>query len=472
MRAELEGLGAVVRVAACDVSVRGELEGLLESVEVEHPLCGVVHAAGVLDDGVIGGLTGERLREVLAAKADAAWYLHELTERMDLSMFVLFSSAAGVFGSPGQGSYAAANAFLDGLAGYRRARGLPGVSLAWGLWEQASGLTGGLRELDLARLARSGMRPLSSEEGLRLFDSALRVGESLVVPVPLELSALRAQARAGVLPAFFGDLVSVRRPGGVAGGSLARRLAGVPEGERERVVLELVKMQVAGVLGHGSEESIDAGRPFKDLGFDSLTAVELRNRLNVTTGLRLPVTLVFDYPTASAVARYIVGEFAGSQAGCTVARASARVLDEPVAIVGMSCRFPGGVSSPEGLWELVAAGGDGISPFPSNRGWDLERLYDPDPDQADTSYARDGGFIHDAGDFDARFFGISPREALAMDPQQRLLLEGAWEAFEDAGIDPVSLRGSQTGVFAGIIHFGLCDDGACDAGDRGLSSDG
>ena len=326
LREELEGLGAVVGVAACDVSDRAALEGLLGSISGEHPLCGVVHAAGVLDDGVIGGLTGERLREVLAAKADAAWYLHELTRDLDLGLFVLFSSAAGVFGSPGQGSYAAANAFLDGLAGYRRARGLPGVSLAWGLWEQASGLTGGLRELDLARLARSGMRPLSSEEGLRLFDSALRVGESLVVPVPLELSALRAQARAGVLPAFFGDLVSVRRPGGVAGGSLARRLAGVPEGERERVVLELVRMQVAGVLGHGSEESIDAGRPFKDLGFDSLTAVDLRNRLNVATGLRLPVTLVFDYPTASAVARYILGEFAGSQAGMAVARASARVL--------------------------------------------------------------------------------------------------------------------------------------------------
>ncbi len=457
LRVELEGLGAVVEVVACDVGVRGELEGLLGSVGDEHPLCGVVHAAGVLDDGVIGSLTGERLREVLAAKADGAWYLHELTQHMDLGMFVLFSSAAGVFGSPGQGSYAAANAFLDGLAAYRRARGLSGVSLAWGLWEQASGLTGGLGERDLARIARSGMRALSSEEGLRLFDGALGVGESLVLPVPLELAALRAQARAGVLPALFDGLVGVsaQRAGGALDGGLARRLAAVSEGEREGVVLELVRGQVAGVLGHGSAESVDVQRPFKDLGFDSLTAVELRNRLNAATGLRLPATLVFDYPTASAVAGHILGEIAGSRAGVSVsASVSVRALDEPLAIVGMSCRYPGGVRSGDGLWELVAAGRDAIGEFPANRGWDLESLYDPDPDRPGTTYTRSGGFVYDADEFDAAFFGISPREALAMDPQQRLLLEGAWEALEDAGIDPTSLKGTQTGVFAGIIASG------------------
>ena len=356
LRGELESLGAVVEVVACDVGVRGELEGLLGSIDVAHPLCGVVHAAGVLDDGVIGALTGERLREVLAAKADAAWYLHELTQHLDLGLFVLFSSAAGVFGSPGQGSYAAANAFLDGLAAYRRARGLCGVSLAWGLWEQATGLTGGLRESDLARMARGGMRVLSDEEGLRLFDRALGVGESLLLPVPLEMSALRAQARAGVLPALFGGLVRMpaRR---VGGGSLARRLAAVPEGEREGVVLELVRAQAASVLGHSSGEMVDVLRPFKELGFDSLTAVELRNRLNAATGLRLAATLVFDYPTVAAVAAHILGEFAGSRGGvAAVAGVSARALDEPLAIVGMSCRYPGGVCSPEALWDLVAGG--------------------------------------------------------------------------------------------------------------------
>jgi acyl transferase domain-containing protein/acyl carrier protein len=332
LRAELESLGAVVDVRACDVSMRAELEELLGSLDAGHPLRGVVHAAGVLDDGVIGSLTAERLRGVMASKADAAWYLHELTEGMDLSMFVLFSSAAGVFGSPGQGSYAAANAFLDGLASYRRARGLPGISLAWGLWEQAGGMAGGLSEGDLARMARSGLRALSEEEGLRLLDAALGVGEPLLLPMPLEPAALRAQAKAGVLPALLSDLVSApaRRPSDTRDGSLARRLAAAPEQERESVVLELVRAQVAAVLGYTSPETIDVLDTFKELGFDSLTAVELRNRLNTTTGLRLPPALVFDYPTPRALADYLLGEVTAGEvaAGANAAVAAMAELNK------------------------------------------------------------------------------------------------------------------------------------------------
>ncbi len=474
LRVALEALGATVRVAACDVGDRRALEGLLDSVAVEHRLSAVVHTAGVLDDGVIGSLTAQRLDEVLVPKMDAAWYLHELTEHMDLGAFVLFSSAAGVLGSPGQGNYAAANAFLDALAAYRRARGLTASSLAWGLWEQSGGMTGRLSEVDRLRMARSGLRAIPPGEGLELFDGALGVGEALVLAAPLDLGVLRSQARTGALPALFSGLVRVpARRSGYQGGLLARRLAGVPEGEREGVVLELVRSQVAVVLGHASTVVVDPQRAFKELGFDSLAAVELRNHLNVATGLRLPTTLVFDYPTPVVLARYLLGEVLGRGRGVVGSFVVAGVVDEPLAVVGMGCRYPGGVCSPDGLWRLVVSGGDGISVFPGDRGWDLEGLYDPDPDCRGRSYVREGGFLYDAGDFDAEFFAVGPREALVMDPQQRLLLEGVWEALEDAGIDPVSLRGSRTGVFAGLMYHdygaGLAGSGSVEFENYGMT---
>ncbi|MBS2965992.1 type I polyketide synthase [Actinocrinis puniceicyclus] len=303
--AELESLGARASVAACDVSDRGQLAALLGALE--SPLRGVIHAAGVLDDGVIESLTPEQLETVMRPKLDAALNLHELTLDARLSSFVLFSSVAALIGSPGQGNYAAANAFLDALAARRRAEGLPGTSLAWGLWAAATGMTGELDDADLARLARIGVEPLSTELGLELFDQARRLDEPVLAPVRLDLAVLRGQARAGLLPALLRGLVKApARRVDPAGRSLADRLAGLPQPDWERAVLDLVRAQVASVLGHASPEAIEPERAFKELGFDSLAAVELRNRLTQATGLRLPTTLVFDHPTPIAAARFLI----------------------------------------------------------------------------------------------------------------------------------------------------------------------
>ncbi|MEO3808934.1 SDR family NAD(P)-dependent oxidoreductase [Sphaerisporangium sp. B11E5] len=454
LREELRGLGAEVTVAACDVADGEALGRLLAGVPQERPLTGVVHAAGVLADGTIGNLTAEQVDRVLRPKVTAAWNLH--TYAGDVDVFVLFSSITATLGTPGQGNYAAANAFLDALAEHRSARGLHAVSLGWSLWAQTSGIGGGLSEADLARWARGGVTPLTVETGLAMFDAALATGRATVVPALLDVAALRGAA--GVVPAVLRGLVPVtpaRRAAATAVGDGDRpwveRMAALPGEERRQAVEELVRGIVTTVLGHSSPGAIDPARAFKDIGFDSLTGVELRNHVNTATGLRLPSTVVFDHPSPAALAAYLLTRVSG-RPGPAAAAPVAAVTDEPVAIVSMACRYPGGVRTPEDLWRLVDTGTDAISGFPAGRGWDVGALYDPDPEHYGTTYAQGGGFLHDAADFDAAFFGISPREATATDPQQRLLLEVAWETLERAGIDPVSLRGSATGVFAGVMY--------------------
>ncbi|MFM9556273.1 SDR family NAD(P)-dependent oxidoreductase, partial [Streptomyces caniscabiei] len=456
LAAELTDLGAQVRIAAADVTDRAALAALLDSVPQDRPLTAVVHTAGVLDDSTVLSLTPERLDAVLAPKADAARHLHELTEGLDLRAFVLFSSVTGLLGTAGQANYAAANTSLDALAQHRRAHGLPATSLAWGLWDTAHGMGAALGDTETARWERAGITPLTPERGLALFDAALAADTPLLALVPLRPARTAADATHPLLRHLAPrtrPAAARSRPTAAAASDWTRRIAQLPAEAREEAVLEFVRGKVAAVLGHTGAGAIAPERAFSDIGLDSMAAVELRNQLARATGLRLPATLVFDHPAPDAVATYLLARVVeqGKPAGTGRVR-SLGGADEPIAIVGMACRYPGGVSSPEGLWRLVAGGVDAVSGFPSNRGWDLEGLYDPDPERAGSSYTRHGGFLHDADLFDPEFFGMSPREATAVDPQQRLLLETAWEAFESAGVDPGSLRGSRTGVFTGAMY--------------------
>ncbi|MET7683477.1 type I polyketide synthase [Streptomyces sp. NPDC005423] len=471
LAAELAESGATVTVAACDTADRDALAGLLAGIDDTHPLTGVIHLAGVLDDGILASLTPERLDAVLRPKIDAAAHLHDLTAHHDLAAFVLFSSVAGVLGNPGQANYAAANAYLDALAAHRHAQGLPAQSLAWGFWGEASGMTGALTDTERTRIAaQGGVLPIADTEGVALFDAARRTGEATLVPVKLNLAAVRAQGAAA--REVFRALapVTARRKAGAqaAAGGLAQQLAALSEADRETAVLELVLRQIADVLGFASTQAIEPERAFRELGFDSLRAVEFRNGLAEVTALRLPATVVFDYPNPLGLARHLLTELSGRPAAqpARTAPAPAAGTDDPIVIVGMACRYPGGITSPAALWQTVTDGHDVISAFPTDRGWDIPRIYDPEGLRPDTSYTDQGGFLYEAGDFDPGFFGISPNEALLMDPQQRLLLEASWEAFEDAGIDPRTLKGSKTGVYAGMMYH----DYAHNASTGGIAS--
>ncbi|MEV6124046.1 SDR family NAD(P)-dependent oxidoreductase, partial [Streptomyces sp. NPDC052077] len=463
LREELAALGCRATITACDASERTALAELLASLPAEHPLTGVIHTAGALDDGVLDAMTTDRLEHVLRPKADAAVHLHELTAGHDLDFFVLFSSIAGTVGNGGQGGYAAANAHLDALAHQRRAQGLPATAIAWGSW--GSGRMMGRHAEE--HLTRRGVLPMPADLGIAALARAMEHQDTAVTIADIDWERfVRAFAPTGDYPllrrlpearAILEAATASATANGpaAAGAGLAGQLAGLAGPERLRALVELVRTQAATVLGHSGPQAVPPGRAFRETGFDSLTAVELRNRLAGATGLRLPTTVVFDYPDPAELAAHLDTQFlggpnAGPHAGPSAPAVATRPADdEPIAIVSMSCRFPGGVTSPEDLWRILAEGEDALSAFPENRGWDLDTLYHPDPQHPGTTYAREGGFLHDAGDFDAAFFGISPREALAMDPQQRLLLETTWEAFERAGIDPATLRGSRSGVFIG-----------------------
>ncbi|MER6437856.1 type I polyketide synthase [Streptomyces sp. NPDC001185] len=456
VRRELEEQGTSVSVVACDMADPGSVTALVRHLEQEDvpPVRTVVHAAGISALGSLDDAGITDLVSTLSGKVLGADHLDAALDPAALDAVVYFSSISGTWGVADHGAYAAANAILDARAEQRRADGVPVLSVAWGPWAG-----GGMIAEDLQdTLRRRGVPVIDLDTAVTGLQQALDHDETLIALADVDwrrFAGVFTSVRRSDLLAELPEAQAADDENPAPGTDPAplQHLAPLDPARRRTALLDLVSRQVATVLGHDSAENIDTELAFKDLGFDSLTAVELRNRLGRTTGLRLPTTVVFDHPSISALADLIDAQAFGSrqdpaETAAPVVRGA--VDGDPIAIVSMGCRYPGGVRSPEDLWRVVREEADVISGFPTDRGWDLDALYDPDPDRSGTSYVRESGFLHDAAEFDAGFFGISPREALAMDPQQRLLLETTWETLERAGIDPRALRGSSTGVYLGL----------------------
>ncbi|MFG3230073.1 SDR family NAD(P)-dependent oxidoreductase, partial [Kitasatospora sp. NPDC048194] len=471
LAAELAERGVAVTLAACDVADREAVAGLLDGLRADgHTVRAVLHTAAFIELTSVADTTLDSLDQVLAAKVDGARHLVDLLDADALDAFVLFSSIAGFWGSGDHAAYAAANTALDALAEQGRAGGLPMLSVAWGVWEDAVNTWKNLGDPDVERTRRrvrgQGLPLMAAELAVAALQQALDHDDTFVAVAEIDwerfvplFTAVRPSPLLAELPEVRAVLASSAEAAAGSAGSgseLRRSLTDLPEADQLRVLTELVTAHAVAVLGRSGPDGIRPDRAFKELGFESLTAVELRNRLASATGLRLPATLVFDYPTPTALAAQLrreVLELGAAEVTAPTGPAAAAAADdddddddddnEAIAIVGMACRFPGGVTTPDDLWGLLDTGGDVVSDLPTDRGWDLDAVR-----------GQQGGFVQDVDGFDAAFFGISPREALAMDPQQRLLLETSWEAFERAGIDLAALRGSRTGAFIGAMQHG------------------
>ena len=447
----LEKGGATVRVELADVTDADAVDGMLERIEEElPPLGGVIHSVGVLSDSALANQSWERFESVLWPKVLGGWHLHRATERRDLHMFVLFSSMAGVLGSPGQANHAAANAFLDQLAAHRRALGLPGQAIAWGPW---AGLGEAEEQEDrtAGKLEASATASMSPRRCLHAFEwlASRDIATAMVAPVDwpafskfLDRPALLLEELITTDPDAGGDAVSLSD-------DLLSRLMERPRAAREELIVAFLQQEVRAVLQLTSAPAPTVA--FFDLGIDSLMALELRNRLNRTlAGAYVPPnTVVVDHPDIAALARHVAAELDRTEAApapVDQARTMAPRGEDGVAIVGMACRFPG-ASDLAAFWSVLSNGRDAVTDGRLDPGsWD-GLAGDP---AAPHDWSRVGGFIEGIEKFDAAFFGIAPLEAHLMDPRQRLLLELSWHALEDAGIDPRRLKGSRTGVWAGL----------------------
>jgi len=463
----LEERGAQIVVMRGDVSEADDTSRVLAEIgRLMPPLRGIVHAAGVLDDGVLLQQNLERFARVLAPKIVGTWNLHVLTQDTPLDFFVLFSSVASLLGSSGQANYAAANAFLDAMAHHRRAQGQRALSVNWGPWGDV-GMAGALGGQEERRWLAKGIEFLAPAKGLDALEAAM-LQESAQLGVLRVTWSKYLESVGGVSPAFLADLVErAEEHGATEDLELIRRLGEVRRDRR----MELLDEHVRGLVGRllGLDPSFpDSRKPLMELGMDSLVAVELKNALGRSVGRTLPATLAFDYPNIEAIVRFLDREVFGEQQ--VIQRVEERrPVDESVAIVGMGCRFPGGAVDIASFWRVLNQGIDVVTEVPRDR-WNIDEYFDPDPDAPGKIYARKGCFLREVDTFDPLFFGISPRETEAMDPQQRLLLEVSWEALENAGLAPEKLSGSRTGVFVGItnndyekLQMKLCDPTRLDA---------
>ncbi|WP_437947156.1 SDR family NAD(P)-dependent oxidoreductase [Sorangium sp. So ce296] len=463
--AVLEALGAAVTVAQADVADAGAMAAVLADIDARlPPLSAVFHAAGVEDHTPLAALDGARLAEVLAPKVHGTLVLDALMRDRPLTAFVCFSSIASVWGSGGQAGYAAANAFLDAWVTARRAAGAPAFAVNWGPWQGGGMMT----ERGLAALERRGVRALGPGVALAILGRILDADAAQVVVADVDWPRFRAVVETGGPRPLLAEMPrAAEAASGPAEAALLDELRAAPPRERRRRMQRWLQGVVAQTLGFGDAERVDPTRGFFDLGMDSLMAVELRTRLHQALGLPLPSSVTFNHPNVVALAEHLLerlslGEPAAASGGGEAPRPAGGeggepALDrerEPIAIVGLGCRLPGGVADAEGFWQLLADGVDAVGPIPEER-WDADAYYDPDPDAPGKTYAREGAFLSTSPDlFDARFFGISPREAANIDPQHRLLMEVIWEAFEHAGLVPGG--DPLTGVFVGI---GLSDYG-------------
>ena len=506
--AAMRASGTTIVVEAVDIADEGQVGTLFRKLsDGGAPLRGIIHAAGVLDDGVVIEQTWQRVARVLAPKVTGGSLLARLARDAALDFFVCYSSATGVFGSPGQSSYSAANAYLDALCQDLRMHGSPATSVQWGAWRDG-GMAARQDALNASRWSAKGIRPMAADAALSALELAIASGAPTVAIMSVDWRAVAAQVEAPSRPLLSELLDRAPAPApATSPASIVPQLAAAPAARRHAILVEHGRSITLRVLGLDAATIVDAGRPLKEFGLDSLTAIELRNALARSLVCALPPTLAFDYPTLDALATHLErrlfpveavsiepaalgrdrgdprpvrcrcrGPAAGRTGGgrimsaqtedavplSPIKRALVEIRDlrarltalegaaaEPIAVVGLACRLPGGVHDDASLWRVLSEGIDTISEVPADR-WDAQARYDADPDRPATMSTRAGGFLGDVAGFDAALFGIAPREAASMDPQQRLMLEVAWEALEDAAIAPDSLVGSATGVFLGV----------------------